>query len=252
MKVRTGRLIVCYNVAFHSSSGQTRCCTELSQGTADSHWQRSRSSKPLHLLSRSLVTLHLCWFWTWKTFEKGKASFSPLSLPHSFTVCPCQFPLRVTPHIQAYANAKCQGETTWLSLAWSEENLLGRHQWGTVSRSRITAITQACTGLTLGQRLLLCSLGVTYTKSTNFTGGKEVKQQTRIGCKAFLRLDSAVRKELVRELSEGQQGSLPSPNTQPCLICSSGIFKGKETWTHVLPHTNKLQYLQTSWDFSDP
>lgn len=184
MKVRTGCLIVCYNGAFQLSSGQTRCCTELSRGTADSPWQRSRSSKPLHLLSCSLVTVHLCWFWTSQTFEKGKASFSPLSPSHSFIVCPCQFPVCVTPHIQAYANEKCQGETTWLSHAWSEENLLGLHQWGTVSCSHITAITQACMGLTPGQRHLLCSLGVTYTKSTNFTGARGVSKPG-LGCKHF-------------------------------------------------------------------
>lgn len=212
MKVRTGWLIVCYNGAFHSSSGQTRCCTKLSRGTADSHWQQSRSSKPLHLLSCSLATVHLCRFWTSQTFEKGKASFSPLSLSHSFIVCPCRFPLCVTPHIQAYANENCQDETTWLSHAWSEENLPGRHQWGTVSRSRITAITQACTGLTPGQRLLLCSLGVTYTKSTNFTGAKWVRQTANQvwAANILLRVDWAVRKELVRDLSEVQQGSLDS------------------------------------------
>lgn len=128
MKVRTGWLIVCYNGAFHSSGGQTRCCTQPGGGTADSHWQRSRSSKPLHLLPRSLVTVHLCWFWTSQTFEGGKASFSPLSLSHLFAVCPCRFPVHVTPHIQAYANEKCQGETTWLSHACSEENLASLHQ----------------------------------------------------------------------------------------------------------------------------
>lgn len=79
-----------------------------------------------------------------------------------------------------------------------------------MSRSRITAITQACTGLRPGQRLLPRSLGVTYTKSANFTGVKGVSQTANQDWAAtfFLWVDSAVRKDLVRDLGEGQQGSL--------------------------------------------
>lgn len=110
MKVRTGWLIVWYNGAFHSSSRQTRFCIEPSGGTADSHWRRRCSSKPLHLLSRSLVTIHLCWFWTRQTFEKQKHHSLPsVRLIHSPSVC-VDFPYTLphTVNIMQMKNVKAR------------------------------------------------------------------------------------------------------------------------------------------------
>lgn len=92
-----------------------------------------------------------------RRLKRKSIILSPLSVSF-IPVCLCWFPIRFTLHIQHYANEKCQGETTWLSRAWSEENLPCLHQWGTVSRSWNISITQECTGLTPKQRLLPRSL----------------------------------------------------------------------------------------------
>lgn len=93
----------------------------------------------------------------------NRKSIIPSSLTHLFTVSLCLFLMHVTPHIPLHTDEKCQGQTTWLFHAWSEENLpvfINEAQCAerALPHSHITAIRQACAGLTPGQCLLLCSL----------------------------------------------------------------------------------------------
>lgn len=167
MKVRTSWLIVCYNGAFHSSSRQTCYCTGLSWGTADSRWQPSGSSKPLHLLSCSLVTVYLCWFWTSQTFEKGKSIIlSPLSdsfihrlsalisctrYPTHSILCKSKMSRR--DHLAEPCLVRVKSPPVCINEAQCPTHVsppLCRHAWGPAP----------------GQRLLLFSAVVTYTKST--------------------------------------------------------------------------------------
>lgn len=236
MKVRTGWLIVWYNGAFHSSSRQTRFCIEQSGGTADSHWRRRCSSKPLHLLSRSLVTIHLCWFWTRQTFEKEKHHSLPsVRLIHS-PICLCRFTLHVTPHSQHYANEKCQGETTWLSRAWSEENLPCLHQWGSVPlkyHRHYTGRRGADSGAAPPAPLTQVPLRVTYTKTTNFAGAKGVREKNRNIFLRWIQLCGKILLETSERSSRGPWTLLPN-DLAPSLICSSVIC---QAWTLRNEHT---------------
>lgn len=89
--------------------------------------------------------------------------FTPPPLSHVFNFSPRLVLMHITPHIPRYTDEKCQGQTTWLFHAWSEENLpvfINEAQCAerALSHSHITAIRQACVGLVPGQCLLLSSL----------------------------------------------------------------------------------------------
>lgn len=231
MKVRTGWLIVCYNGAFHSCSGQTRCCTELSRGTADSHWQQSRSSKPLHLLSQSghrtpLLVLDIADVWKRKSIILSLLSASFIHRL-SVSISRARYPTH---------SSLCKWKMSRRDHL-AEPCLVRGKSLRSASMRHSVPLTYHCHytgmhGADSGQRLLLCSLGVTYTKSTNFPGAKGVRQTANQDWAAniFLRVDSAVRKDLVRDLSEGQQGSFDSTEwagTQPHLFLRHFKRKGE-------------------------
>lgn len=96
-----------------------------------------------------------------KLWNRKSIILSSLSLAHCVSVCLSL--IHITPHIPICTDEKCQGQTTWLFHAWSEENLpvfINEAQCAerALSHSHITAIRQACVGLAPGQCLLLCSL----------------------------------------------------------------------------------------------
>lgn len=206
MKVRTGWLIVCYSGAFHSFSRQTCYCTGLSWGTADSRWQPSGSSKPL--LSCSLVTVYLCWFWTSQTFEKGKSIIlSPLSdsfihhlsalisctryLTHSIL---CKSKMSRRDHLAEPCLVRVKSPPVCINEAQCPAHVsppLCRHAWRASSRA-------APPFLLSHGNLHQINQGVRKTANQDWTAS------------ILFRVDSAVRKDLVRDLSTGQQGSLDS------------------------------------------
>lgn len=209
MKVRTGWLIVRYNGAFHSSSGQTRFCIEPSGGTADSHWQRSCSSKPLHLLSCSLVTIHLCWFWTTQTFEKEKHHSLPsLRLIHSPPVC-ADFPYAspYTFNIMQMKNVKARppgwavpGQRKISLVCINEAQCPARGTSALHRHARGCASCPAHSGSTRGNLHLH-----QVHQFHRCTGSK--REKPKRFANIFLWVDSAVRKDLVRDFSEVQRAS---------------------------------------------
>lgn len=150
--------------------------------TAGSHWQRGDCSKPLHLRSSSLVTIHLCWFWTTQTLEEEKHNSLPLARTCSLCLSVCASLSCTLPHTYRFAQMKnVKGRPPGCSMPAQRKNLpvlINEAQCAehALSHSHITAIRQACAWLAAGHCLLLRSLKVSFrvidTNPTNFTGAK--------------------------------------------------------------------------------
>lgn len=127
-----------------------------------------------HIGSRATVPNHfICplpvWLpYTFASFgQHGLWNRKSIILSFSLSLARCDSVrlslMHITPHIPICTDEKCQGQTTWLFHAWSEENLpvfINEAQCAerVLSHSHITAIRQACVGQAPGQCLLLCSL----------------------------------------------------------------------------------------------
>lgn len=177
---------------------------------ADSHWRRRCSSKPLHLLSRSLVTIHLCCFWTRQTFEKEKHHSLPsVRLIHSPSVCvdfPCTLPHTANIMQMKHVKARPPGWTmhgqrkispVCINEAQCPAQVsppLHRQAWGWLWGSASCSAHSGSPQGNLHQDDQFCRC----------KGSKREKP------KHFPPVDLAVRENLVRDFREVQQGSLDS------------------------------------------